>query len=205
MLLEKRGGKLPPTNKSQGVRSEGPALGLPTPGWTNEPYFSLPRAPGPSPLLPKPGKIFPNLIPSPPGEKPNCTRDLEKIWETESERERESGAGRGQANCGGNAWGEVESSRASAKTPFGRKSQHSWISKGVWAHTPLSPTRSGQVTGGRPDHQCPLSFPRTTRPAPSCSYFYWKKERRKATEEGLKKAGKESAARNPAAICQGGE
>lgn len=32
-----------------------------------------------------------------------------------------------------------------------------------------------------------------------------RKERRKATEEGLKKAGKESAARNPAAICQGGE
>ena len=73
----------------------------------NEPYFPLPRTPacpgngnsGPSPPPPaQVGKIFPKIIPSPPDEKPNCTRDLLE----KTERERENGAERGRADCRGN-------------------------------------------------------------------------------------------------------
>ena len=142
MVLEKRDGKLPLINKSLGVPCfEGPALNFPTPGGgaavgggrrrgrtTNLIYCCQ----GPLPALgtgiadllllppPKPGKIFPKIIPSPPDEKPNCTRDLlEKI-------ERESAAqSEGELTAEGTARGEEESSRAPAETPFGRKSQHS--------------------------------------------------------------------------------
>lgn len=90
MLLEKRGGKLLLTNNSQGgPHSEVPALGFSTLGEAMNLIFCI-QGPlsalrtegssGPPPPPPGPGKIFPNMIRSPPAEKPDCTTDLlEKI------------------------------------------------------------------------------------------------------------------------------
>ena len=124
MVLEKRDGKLPLSNKSLGVPcSEGPALNFPTSdgggAWEGgegageqRTLFSTAKDPllalgtGIADLLllpqPKPGKIFPKIIPNPPDEKPNCTRDLLEKIERERERERENGSERGRADCGGN-------------------------------------------------------------------------------------------------------
>ena len=148
MVLEKRDGKLPLSNKSLGVPcSEGPALNFPTSdgggAWEGgegageqRTLFSTAKDPllalgtGIADLLllpqPKPGKIFPKIIPNPPDEKPNCTRDLLEKIERERERERERTAqSEGELTAEGTARGEEESSRAPAETPFGRKSQHS--------------------------------------------------------------------------------